>query len=140
MSTTFYVMLVSGALLFSFVLLFRTETVSQQRFFLSHLRGRADRYLETHAISFLRMKRLFGASSLRLFMHYVLHQVLSVVLYVVRFTESRLQRLRLKNKVVAKVIKSKNENSHLFHLKKHRETNPLSLEEQDRIKGLSFRG
>lgn len=138
MSNVFYLMLVSGALLFVLVLLFRAESVSQRRYFLSGLRGRADHYLEKNTLSILRVKKVFGASSLRLFLHYALHQVLSAVLYVVRFIEERLHHLRLKNKVVAKVIKAKSEDNHLFHIARHKDATTLSAEEQDRIRERSL--
>lgn len=130
----------SGAGLFALVMLFRAEGVSQRRYLLPTLRGQVDRYLERNKLSILRARRVFGASSLRLFLHYVLHQVLSVILFVVRFLEGRLQRLRLKNKVIAKVIKAKSEDSHLFHIARHKEATTLSLEEQDQIKKRSFQG
>lgn len=116
-------MLGSGACLFGAMLLFRAEDLGGRRFFLTELRGRADAYLRNDIGLFRKTKRLFGSSSLRLLLHYILHQVLSLVLLIIRFVEGKLNRLRLKNKIVAKVIRSKNSESHLSVLLKRKDEN-----------------
>lgn len=138
MSTALYVMFASGLLLFIVSLLFRLEVNNGRRYILKGIRDRADAYIESSALSFIGVKKVMGASSLRLFLHYVLHQVLSFVLYVIKFIEDRLHRLRIKNKVVAKVIKAKSEDSHLARVAEHKSATSLSPEEKERIRERSL--
>lgn len=127
-------MLASGLALLLVSLLFRSEERSGRRFLLSGLRDRADAYIERSAISFLGVKKVMGASSLRLFLHYVLHQILSAILFIINFVEDRLHRLRAKNKVVAKDIKAKSDDSHLARVAEHKNAVSLSPEERERIR------
>lgn len=113
-------MLGSGLGLLGMVLLFRAEDVGGRRFALRGWRDRADLYLERHSGLFKKLKRFFGTSSLRLLLHYVLHQILSLVLFIIGFLEDRLHRLRMKNKVVAKVIRAKNQGNGPVQLAKQK--------------------
>ena len=134
MPAAFYVMLASGLALLLVSLLFRSEQRSGRRFILSGLRERADAYIERSATSFLGVKKVMGASSFRLFLHYVLHQILSAVLFIINFVEDRLHRLRAKNKVVAKDIRAKNDDSHLSRIAEYKTAVSLSPEERERIR------
>jgi len=126
MSIVIYIMLGSGMTLLGSVLLFRTEAVGGRRLIFRDTRLRLDRYLESDSNLFLRIKRFLGTSSLRLLLHYVLHQILSIVLLVVGLVEARLHRLKIKNKVVAKVIRAKNEETHLSRLVEEKRTGDQS--------------
>lgn len=122
MSIVIYIMLGSGIFLLGSVLLFRAEAVGGRRLIFQDMRSRLDHYLESDSNSLLRIKRFLGTSSLRLLLHYILHQILSFVLLAVGFVEARLHRLKIKNKVVAKVIRAKNEETHLSRLVKQKAT------------------
>lgn len=138
MPTAFYVMLLSGLLLLVALLLFRAESVKGRRLLLSKWRGAADVSLERRLAAFVGVKKMIGASSLRLFMHYLLHQVLGAGLWLARFMEAQLHRLRAKNKVVAKDLRSKNEDNHLHHIAEHKNSLNLTDEERERIKERSL--
>lgn len=138
MTLAMYVMIGSLLGLVFTYLLFRAESLRGQRLILSNIRGRADRYLVESTRSFMGVKKVFGASSLRLFFHYLLHQFLSVFLFLVRFAENKLQRLRLKNKVVAKVIREQVTDNHLTHIARHKEEVALSEEEREERKKRSM--
>lgn len=122
MSIVIYIMLGSGIALLGSVFLFKAEAVGGRRLIFGGARSRLDRYLESNSNFIVRSKRLLGTSSLRLLLHYVLHQILSLVLLVVGFVEARLHRLKIKNKVVAKVIRAKNEETHLSRLVRQKAT------------------
>ncbi len=138
MPAAFYVMLASGLALLLVSLLFRSEERSGRRFILGGLRERADAYIERSAVSFLGVKKVMGGSSLRLFLHYVLHQILGAVLFIINFVEDRLHRLRAKNKVVAKDIRAKSDDSHLARVAEHKSAVSLSPEEKERIREQSL--
>lgn len=138
MPAAFYVMLASGLTLLVVSLLFRSERNSGQRFILRTSREHADAYIEHSALSFLGVKKVIGASSLRLFLHYILHQLLSAVLFLINFVENRLHRLRAKNKVVAKYIRAKSDDSHLARVAEHKSAVSLSPEQKERIRERSL--
>ncbi len=138
MPAAFYVMLASGLALLVVSLLFRSERNSGRRFIFRSARQRADAYIERSALSFLGVKKVMGGSSLRLFLHYVLHQLLSAVLFVINFVENRLHRLRAKNKVVAKDIRAKSDDSHLARVAEHKNAVSLSPEERERLRERSL--
>lgn len=138
MPAAFYVMLASGLALLLVSLLFRSEEKSGHRFILRGPRERADAYIERSAVSFLGVKKVMGASSLRLFLHYLLHQILSATLFIINFTEDRLHRLRAKNKVIAKYIRAKSDDSHLARVAEHKNAVSLSPEEKERIREQSL--
>lgn len=138
MPAAFYVMLASSLTLLLVSLLFRSERNSGQRFIFQTWRARADAYIEHSTISFLGVKKVIGASSFRLFLHYVLHQLLSAVLFVINFLENRLHRLRAKNKVAAKDIRVKSDDSHLARVAEHKSAVGLSPEEKERLRERSL--
>lgn len=138
MPAAFYVMLASGIALLLVSFVFRSERNSGQRFILRASRERADAYIERSAVSFLGVKKVMGSSSFRLFLHYVLHQLLSAVLFIINFVENRLHRLRAKNKVVAKDIRAKSDDSHLARVAEHKSAVSLSPEEKERLRERSL--
>ena len=76
-----------------------------------------------------RFSPRFGGGSLRVLFHYVLHQVLGVILFIIRAVESRLNKLRHHNKLVARTATWTDENGHLHHIAMHKKEMALSPEE-----------
>lgn len=121
-------MTASGILIIALYLLNKAEAAKGQRLFLSPLRSRLDSLVLARTENWNRWKRYVGASSFRLFLHYLLHQCLGLALFVIRWIEGKLSGLRRRNKMVARVT-SDNDN-HLSHIAKHKEEMALSEEEQ----------
>lgn len=123
-------MLGSGGLLIACFLLFKAESARGQRLILSRLRTAADLQLEARRRRWEAWKQYFGASSLRLFLHYLLHQFLSSILYLVHGLEQGLHRLRTHNRAIAKDVKGSRSDNHLSHIAAHKASVALSPEEQ----------
>lgn len=128
----------SGALLVFLYLLLRAERIQRRRLLLPELRFKLDVILEEKLTKIQTSKQRLGYFNLRLIGHFILHQLLGVILYFIRTTESIVDKLRVRNKVAAhsakKVIKSNVEKNHLDHITEHKETIALSDEEKKRIK------
>lgn len=138
MSVVTYIALISGFSLIAVSTIFRIEKSRSETLLLKNIRHKADRMIEENAESFLGVKKVLGASSFRLFLHYLLHQFLSFVLYIVKFVENHLYRLRNKNKVVAKDIRAQATENHLSHIARHKEAVALSEDEQEKLKHRSL--
>ena len=121
-------MAASGLLVAVLFFLHKAEAAKGRRVFLSSLRSRLDAWVLPRTEGWNRWKKYVGASSFRLFLHYLLHQGLGLALFVIRWIETRLSRLRRRNKLVAKVAVSDTDN-HLSHIARHKEEVALSEEE-----------
>lgn len=130
MLISLYIMAVSGILSLVVFIVFKTEAVRGKRVFLINFRHYLDQQITKRSSSWILWKKYFGASSFRLFLHYLLHQGLGATLYVISFIESRLHNLRHKNKIIAKVVSSDSEN-HLHHIAEHKKSTALSDEEKE---------
>lgn len=129
-------MAVSGILVVALFLLNKAEAAKGQRIFLPSLRSKLDEAVLARTDSWNRWKRYFGASSFRLFLHYLLHQGLGLALFVIRWIEGKLHGLRRRNKMVARV--SSDSDNHLSHIAKHKEEVALSEEERQERKERSL--
>ena len=129
-----YVMVGSGILFLVFFLLFKAEESSNKRFFLGRLRANLDAKLEDHHRRGEAWRHYFGASSLRLFLHYLLHQFLSSLLFLVKKLEYVLNRLRSHNKNVAKDVKQVRGDGHLSHIAAHKASVALTDEEKAELR------
>ncbi len=123
-------MVVSGALALILFFMYKAEAARGNRIFLVSLRRSLDLQIAKRAKGWSLWKKYFGASSFRLFLHYLLHQGLGATIYVIGFIESRLHNLRRKNKIIAKVVGSDSEN-HLHHIAEHKKSTALSDEEKE---------
>jgi hypothetical protein len=130
MGMSFYVMLVSGGLLAIFYVLLQAESARGQRLLWPSGRNFLDSKLRQYNEQWIHWKQYVGASSFRLFLHYVLHQFLSSVLYLVRKLETGLNHLRKRNRKIAKEVKSHQVDNHLTHIAAHKASVALSGEEK----------
>lgn len=129
MLISLYIMAVSGIAAIALFFLYKAEAARGKRVFLVSFRHYLDEQILKRGRSWVLWKKYFGASSFRLFLHYLLHQGLSASLYIIGFIESRLHNLRHKNKIIAKVVSSDSEN-HLHHIAEHKKSTALSDEEK----------
>lgn len=130
-------MAVSGALALTLFILYNAEAAKGKRVFLVPLREYLDAEIVKRSNGWTMWKKYFGTSSFRLFLHYLLHQGLSASIYLVGFIQSRLHRLRQKNKIVAKVVSSDSDN-HLHHIAEHKKSVALTEEEKENLKERSL--
>lgn len=129
MPTAFYLMLASALILIALFFFFKAETIRGKRFILDSFRERLDMNLSLYFRDKHQWRKHLGASSLRLFLHFILHHVISGTLFVIKSIEARLKKLKRHNRLVAKNITS-NGNSHLRSIAKHKEDVALSPEER----------
>ena len=130
MLISLYIMAVSGVLSLILFFIYKAEAAKGKRIFLVNFRKYLDLQIEKRGQGWRVWKKYFGASSFRLFLHYLLHQGLSASLFVINFLERRLNNLRHKNKIIAKVVSSDSEN-HLHHIAEHKKSTALSDEEKE---------
>ncbi len=130
-------MAVSGLLLATLFFLYKAEAAKGQRLFLTGIRDRLDGFVQRRLEGWNRWKKYVGASSFRLFLHYLLHQGLGAALFIIRWIEGQLHGLRRRNKMVAKVAVSDSDN-HLSHIAKHKEEMALTEEERKELKERSL--
>lgn len=131
-------MIGSGVLLLGLYILLRSESSSGRRWILIGIRGKADQYIEQKLFRSDNARHYLHGASLRLFFHYLLHQVLSGTLFIVRFLERGLHRLRRQNKQIAKSVKSEKAETHLHRIAEHKEAVALSEEEKDVLRHRSL--
>lgn len=105
-----------------------------RRLVLSTARNSLDLMLIDQSERWSRWKQYFGASSFRLFLHYILHQLLGFFLYFVRKLEYALHRLRRHNRNVAEEVKSTRSENHLSHIAAHKASTALSTEEKEALR------
>lgn len=130
MSTALYVLFASGLILIVLFFLFKAESARGKRFILGSARGALDMRLSLYFKDKHHWRRHIGASSLRLFLHFVLHHMISGILFAIKSVEGRLSKLKRHNRLIAKKITSGG-NSHLRSIAKHKEENALSPEERE---------
>lgn len=135
MSTAFYLMIGSGIVLIALLLLFKAESSSGKRLFLSSLRNKLDINLVRTSLYKKYWVSFKKTASIRLLLHFIVHHILGAVLFTVRAIEGKLNKLRRHNRLIAKSMSSK---GHLHHIAKHREETALSVEEKEALKERSL--
>ncbi len=138
MGISFYLMLGSGLGLIVLFLLFKAEAARGRRLFLGSFRDFLDLKLRRQHERWDAWKQYVGASSFRLFMHYVLHQLLGSILYLTRKLESGLSLLRKHNREIAKDVKNTRSDNHLSHIAVHKANVALSEDEKRDLKHRSL--
>ncbi len=131
-------MAVSGVLSLILFIVFKAEAAKGRRIFLSTFRHYLDQQISKRGNSWALWKKYFGASSFRLFLHYLLHQGLGATLFVISFIENKLHDLRRKNKNIAKVVVGSDRDNHLHHIAMHKKSTALSEKEKEGLKERSM--
>ena len=123
---------VSAGVLIALVSLFNAEESRQRRVVLSGVRDFLDRVVVwcTQKINYLF--RHLGAGVFRVTFHFLLHTLLSASIAVLTKVREFLSHLQLRNKRVAKVMKTKVTETHLDALTSHKEA--VSLTEKEKQK------
>lgn len=129
MFTALYLMLASGVILIALFFFLKAEAVKGKRLVLGSFRGKLDANLSTYFRDKHQWRKHLGTSSLRLFLHFVLHHIISATLFTIKSVEARLKKLKRHNRLVAKNITS-GSNNHLRSIAKHKEDVALSPEER----------
>lgn len=133
MYSSLSVMLISGILLAAFLILLQAESAQNKRLVLSRVRSRWDIMITTWQERGSTWSKHFGAGSLRILLHYLAHQVLGLILYIIHFVEDNLDALRHRNKVIARAVKDRDKN-HLDHIAEHKESTALSDTEKQTLR------
>lgn len=130
MLTALYLLLASGFILVVLFFFFKAESVRGKRLILGSFREKLDLKLSLYFRDKHQWRRHLGASSLRLFFHFILHHIISATLFIIKSVEGFLKKLKRHNRLVAKKITSGG-NSHLRSIAKHKEDVALSPEEKE---------
>lgn len=140
MTFLMWTILVSGLLLFTFSFLFKVEEARGKRFLLSKFRGWLDAKVAGWQVHFHDVSLRFGGGSLRVFFHFILHQLLGAILFIIRKVESGIHKLRVHNKVIAHFAVNHEKEGHLRNIARHKEEMALSKEEKEYRKHRSLEG
>lgn len=138
MTTPMYIMLASGLILLALFLFLKVENSNGKRLVLGQFRNRVDMKLARYAANNSSWRRYIGTSSLRLFLHFILHHILGIILFVTRSIESRVHLLRRRNRIIAKGVSNNTAENHLHHITRHKEENALSDEEKEVLRERSL--
>lgn len=130
MPTEFYLLITSGLILVILFFFFKAESVRGKRLIFGSFREKLDLKLSLYFRDRHQWRRHLGTSSLRLFFHFLLHHIISAILFIIKSIEGFLKRLKYHNRIVAKKITSGG-NNHLSSIAKHKEDVALSPEEKE---------
>lgn len=136
MSMPLVLIIASGLPLIALYFLSKAEASRGRKIVLSGARDKLDSIVLNRMKSWERWKVYVGASSFRLFLHYLLHQCLGAALFLINWTEKKVHGLRHRNKLVAKVAVG--DDNHLLHIAKHKDEVALSEEEKQELKEKSL--
>ena len=142
MSTPLTVMLISGAVLISLVVLFLRERVRGGRY-ANGARTRLDRVVRFVIERTKKELPSINNQFLRELFHYLTHRILSGILSVVRRLEGYVHRIAQFNRMKASEVKSareKNGTSHLTRIAEHKERAQLSDSEKKRRREQALNG
>ncbi len=138
MSTSLLIVSISAGLLVLFFVLFQIEGQRQRRLILATTRGRLDIWLIRSEFYTKRLSTHLGSGTLRIALHFVLHNTLGAVLYMIKWSEARLHRLRQSNKNIAKAVTEARTQTHLSQIAEHKETVALSESEKEERRNRSL--
>lgn len=127
-------MIGSALFLAAFFFIFKAEATKNRRLFLAGIRGYLDRKIERQRVRWQIWKRYVGASSFRLFLHFLFHQALGLILFLNRKTEELLSRLRHHNRLLARTTAPRTVSGHLGDIAAHKASTALSEEEKLALK------
>lgn len=129
----------SAVLLTIWFLIIQAETNRGRRLFLGGTRSRLDIGLVSWQQNLNQAASRFGAGTLRLTMHFVMHQLLGLVLLIIKFVETRVHGLRKRNKIVAMgAAISDSAKNHLHHIAEHKESTALTETQKKRLRKKSL--
>lgn len=126
--------IVLGAILF----LFRIEAGVGRRIIFPGLRARGDDAVVRLGMFGRMLGEQFGFRAVRIVLHYLMHIVLTLVIRFVRTFEKTLVRLQLRNRAVARTVRTEGEKSHLELIAEHKVEQALSPREKAHLKRQSL--
>lgn len=138
MPLPFWTMIVSAALLFILFALLQAEQSRGRRLVLVRARASAD--LKLVELQAWQKRKSYGLRhlNLRVFFHFILHQLLGLVLLIIGWTERQLNYLRSHNRLVAHKARRIGNPNHLDHIAHHKVSTALSAKEKETRKERSL--
>lgn len=133
-----YIVSISSILLVTLFLLFKAENSRGKRFILGRLRERLDQAIFKRTVLNQSGDNFFANASIRLFLHFMLHQLLGAALYIIKIMESFLSRVRRHNHRVAHQAIPTNTDNHLSHMARHKEEMSLNEEQKAKLRERSL--
>ena|GEM_PF-2890376 len=130
MDLSVWILLISGFLLLSLVMLLATESKVGRRIVFSRARAFADLSVVGWQSRLKRRTERWGAFNIRTLFHYLFHQLLGALLFLNSLMERYISRLRYHNKKIAHRAKQISRSGHLGEIAAHKGDTALSDEEK----------
>lgn len=128
--TPLTIALISGSLLFAFVLLLRIEAKHEHRVVLSRVRGVLDRFVVHATLFFTQLRMHAGSGTIRIFFHQALQKCLTYLLRIIAWIGLRLEEMRTRNRMIVRSVRESREKSHLDLIAEHKAQFELTEEER----------
>ena len=134
MPDTVLYLVISTTIFVVLMFVFRIEEARGQRF-LSPVRDWLDTMSGTVATVLLKLRLFMGAGTIRLFLHFVVHRALKVVLLLVRKLEGFFEtRLRQNRRHATAISHDLERRSHLVEIAEHKQATALTEQEKRRMR------
>lgn len=121
---------VSAGALLLLVVLFRIESARGSRIFFPRLRTWLDTVVIWCSRRLSKLSLHVGTGAMRASVHYVVQKVLGFCISGLTRVEEHLSKLQLRNRRIAKIIRSEEEKNHLDAIAAYKEENSLTDEEK----------
>jgi hypothetical protein len=133
-----YVFLGSGVALVVYALFLKAENIQGRRLILSGPRTIFDTVLLKIFVALANFSNFLSGKVVRLTIHFIVHQMLVVVLSVLKFLESHISRLQWRNRISARRIRLTETKNHLDLIAEHQEENALTDKQKQKLKDKSI--
>ena len=135
-----WVTVVIGTLLVFFFVLTSLEENRGSRFLLTGARVWLDKKLVSLYYWLSHLKLHLGSTSLQMLFHFFAHRLLGWLLNILKSTESLLDSLHRRNRLVAKSVKEVRDKNHLDLIAEHKASTALTPAERQELKEKSIEG
>lgn len=125
-----WTLVISAVLLLILFALLQIEKGNGRRMLLVRTRANADLKLVELQTWQQRHSQRLRHFDLRVLFHFILHQLLGLVLFIIGWTERQISRLRSHNRLVAHEARRTTNPNHLDKIATHKETTALSASEK----------
>lgn len=138
MFISLYVFVGSTVSLMLYMFFLKAENIQGRRLFMSSFRSKLDNLLLSLYGAVNKFSRFISGKVIRLSIHFVVHQVLVVILSILKFLESHISRLQWRNRILARRVRLTETKNHLDLIAEHQEENALTDKEKQKLKDRSM--
>lgn len=138
MFVSLYVFLGSIVSLILYMLFLKAENIQGRRLFLVGLRLKLDNLLTNIFSALSKFSNFISGKVIRLSIHFIVHQVLVIILSILKFLESHISKLQWRNRILARRVRLTETKNHLDLIAEHQEENALTDKEKQKLKDKSM--